>query len=135
MNKNRKRWAALIVTVLLAAFLAACSSGASSTIGPDGASYDLKGLNKGTFLENTVRFNFDEGIIRADLESGTVDIEIINIVAEDEDPDSYTEMEMIYEGKGLGAGSEVEVSGLKTDVVIRVYGDNASGKLTISPKK
>ena len=52
MNKNRKRLAAIIVTVLLAAFLAACSSGASSTIGPDGASYDLKGLDKGTFLED-----------------------------------------------------------------------------------
>lgn len=135
MKKKRNLIMALIVAVLMTAALAACSSVADTSIGPKGATYNLHGLSQGKFLENTVKFNFDEGIIKADLESGTVDIQIVNIVPDDAEGDTYTEMDTIYDGKGLAAGDEVEISGVKTDIVIRVYGDNATGKLTISPKQ
>lgn len=135
MRQNRSRFLALVMAVLMTLALSACSSVADASVGPKGATYNLKGLSQGKFLEDKVKFNFDEGVIRADLESGTVDIEIINIVLDGGDSDSYTEMDMIYEGKGLGAGDEAEVSGLKTDLLIRVYGDNAAGTLTILPKE
>ena len=135
MKKNRNRFLALVIALMMAAALSGCNSVADATIGPKGATINLKGLSEGSFFEDKAKFNFDEGVIKVDLESGTVDIQIVNIVLDDVDGDSYTEMDMIYEGEGLSGGDEIEVSGLKTDLLIRIYGDNATGKLTISRKE
>ena len=63
------------------------------------------------------------------------DIEIIDIVPDEGDTDSYTEMGTLYEGKDLADGEVIEVSGVRTNVIVRVYGGDATGTVTIAQKE
>ena len=133
--KKRKVLAA-VMALLMAVMLAACSSSSSEvTSGGNGATFKLKNLPKNEFVETQAKFNFDDAVITVELEGGTVDIEIIDIVPDEGDTDSYTEMGTLYEGKDLADGEVVEVSGVRTNVIVRVYGGDATGTVTIAPKE
>ncbi len=95
----------------------------------------MKNLPKNEFVETQAKFNFDDAVITVELEGGTVDIEIIDIVPDEGDTDSYTEMGTLYEGKDLADGEVIEVSGVRTNVIVRVYGGDATGTVTIAPKE
>ena len=133
--KKRKVLAA-VMALLMAVMLAACSSSSSEvTSGGNGAPFNLKNLPKNEFVETQAKFNFDDAVITVELEGGTVDIEIIDIVPDEGDTDSYTEMGTLYEGKELADGEVIEVSGVRTNVIVRVYGGDATGTVTIAPKE
>lgn len=133
--KKRKVLAA-VMALLMAVMLAACSSSSSEvTSGGNGATFKLKNLPKNEFVETQAKFNFDDAVITVELEGGTVDIEIIDIVPDEEDTDSYTEMGTLYEGKDLADGEVIEVSGVRTNVIVRVYGGDATGTVTIAQKE
>ena len=133
--KKRKVLAA-VMALLMAVMLAACSSSSSEvTSGGNGATFKLKNLPKNEFVETQAKFNFDDAVITVELEGGTVDIEIIDIVPDEGDTDSYTEMGTLYEGKDLADGEVIEDSGVRTNVIVRVYGGDATGTFTIAPKE
>jgi ABC-type glycerol-3-phosphate transport system substrate-binding protein len=133
--KKRKVLAA-VMALLMAVMLAACSSSSSEvTSGGNGATFKLKNLPKNEFVETQAKFNFDDAVITVELEGGTVDIEIIDIVPDEGDTDSYTEMGTLYEGKDLADGEVIEVSGVRTNVIVRVYGGDATGTVTIAQKE
>ena len=97
--------------------------------------FKIKKLEKSDLLETTAMLSFDEGLLKVDLESGAVDVEIVDILPDEEDDDFYTELDTIYSGQGLKNGDEVEISGLSGNVVMRVSGQSKSGTVTLSPKK
>ena len=133
--KKRKVLAA-VMALLMAVMLAACSSSSSEvTSGGNGATFKLKNLPKNEVVETQAKFNCDDAVITVELEGGTVDIEIIDIVPDEGDTDSYTEMGTLYEGKDLADGEVIEVSGVRTNVIVRVYGGDATGTVTIAPKE
>ena len=132
--KKRKVLAA-VMALLMAVMLAACSSSSEVTSGGNGATFKLKNLPKNEFVETQAKFNFDDAVITVELEGGTVDIEIIDIVPDEGDTDSYTEMGTLYEGKDLADGEVIEVSGVRTNVIVRVYGGDATGTVTIAPRE
>jgi hypothetical protein len=45
------------------------------------------------------------------------------------------ELDTLYEAEGLKNGDEIEVNGVRGNVVMRVWGDGKNGKVKISPKK
>ena len=134
LKKCGNRILAVVVVLLLAAVLAACS-GSEITSGPKGATFKLKNLEKGDLLETRAKFSFDDGLLKVDLESGTVDVEIVTIIPDEGDDDLYTELSTIYTGQGLKNGDEVEISDLRAEVVMRVTGESKGGTVTLSPKK
>ncbi len=134
MKKCGNRIIAFVMVLLLAAVLAACG-GSEITSSPKGVTFKLKKLEKSDLLETTVMLSFDEGLLKVDLESGAVDVEIVDILPDEEDNDFYTELDTIYSGQGLKNGDAVEISGLKGDVLVRVSGESKGGTVTLSPKK
>ena len=134
MKKCGNRIISVVMVLLLVAVLAACS-GSEITSGPKGATFKLKNLEKSDLLETRAKFSFDDGLLKVDLESGTVDVEIVTIIPDEEDDDLYTEMSTIYTGQGLKNGDEVEISDLRAEVVMRVTGESKGGTVTLSPKK
>ena len=95
----------------------------------------MNNRNKNDLLETRAKFSFDDGLLKVDLESGTVDVEIVTIIPDEEDDDFYTELSTIYTGQGLKNGDEVEISDLRAEVVMRVSGESKGGTVTLSPKK
>ena len=134
MKKCGNRIISVVMVLLLVAVLAACS-GSEITSGPKGATFKLKNLEKGDLLETRAKFSFDDGLLKVDLESGTVDVEIVTIIPDEGDDALYTELSTIYTGQGLKNGDEVEISDLRAEVVMRVTGESKGGTVTLSPKK
>lgn len=136
MEKNRKRIAAVIIGLLLTALLTGCK-GTTITTGPKGAAFEFKQLEKNQAEEAIAQFLFDDGILTVELESGTANVQICSVSppADEELPDSYTELETLYEAKGLKGGDEAVVSGVRGYVVMRVWGDGKNGKVKLSAKK
>ncbi len=56
---------AVVVVLLLAAVLAACS-GSEITSGPKGATFKIKNLEKSDLLETRAKFSFDDGLLKVD---------------------------------------------------------------------
>ena len=52
MKKNRNRFLTLVIALMMAAALSGCNSVADATIGPKGATINLKGLSEGSFFED-----------------------------------------------------------------------------------
>ena len=119
---------------MLAAVLAACG-GSEITSGPKGVTFKLEKLDRSDLLETTTKLSFDEGLLKVELESGTVDVQIVSIFPDEEDDNFYTELSAIYSGQGLKDGDQVEISGLRGNVVMRVTGESKGGTVTLSPKK
>ncbi len=134
MKKNRIVCA--VIALLLAASLAACGGSTSTvTAGHDGATFKFKQIREDNLVEATAEFRFDEGVITADLESGTVDVYIASILPDQKDANMYAELDAIFEQTDLAAGDAVPVSGVRGHVVVRLTGHDATGTVTVSPKK
>lgn len=136
MRKYNKRAAVFFFALLLAALLAGCK-GTTITSGPKGVTFEFKQLEEDETEETTAQFFFDKGILTVELESGTANVKICRITPpEDEDlPETYTELETLYEATGLKDGDEIEVSGVRGYVVMRLWGDGKNGKVELSAKK
>ena len=137
MKKNKNILAVVIIALLLVTLLAGCKgAGTTITSGPKGITFEFKELKKDVKDEATAKFTFDDGILTVELESGTANVEICSTTEPDEDlPDSYMELDTLYEAEGLKNGDEIEVNGVRGNVVMRVWGDGKNGKVKISPKK
>ena len=129
-----KKYAAILLAGMMALSLAACG-GSEITSSPKGVTFILKKLEKSDLLETRAKFSFDDGLLKVDLESGTVDVEIVTIIPDEGDDALYTELSTIYTGQGLKNGDEVEISDLRAEVVMRVTGESKGGTVTLSPKK
>lgn len=138
MKKNKNRLAVVFIALLLVTFLGGCKgAGTTITSGPKGITFEFKELEKDVKDEAAAKFSFDNGILTVELESGTANVEICSTTEQDDDdlPDSYIELDTLYKGEGLKNGDEIEVNGVRGNVVMRVWGDGKNGKVKISPKK
>lgn len=132
MNKKIAAFA-LASGLAVALGLAGCSSQASFTQLLGNASVDLNGLN-GT-AESTFELAYTDIAFDVELESGTVDVEIHDVVTfEDDDTNSdVVELDTIYEGKGLASGDRATLTDDDGAVLVRVTSsDGATGKITFS---
>ncbi len=135
MRKNANRLLSAVLILLLAVSVTACGGfKAESKSKPDGAEIKLNGIDEGDQVEVQTAFRFDEGIIKVELESGTVDIAVIEIFPDYADSEIYAEGETLLEAGGLVDGDELIVSGVKREAVVRITGKDAKGIITISPK-
>lgn len=136
MKKNRNKVTAVLITLLMVALLAGCR-GTTITAGPKGATFEFQKLSKEEPEETTAQFFFDDGLLTVELESGTANVKICRTTgtADEELPEFYTELETLFEAEGLKNGDELEVSGVRGHVVMRVWGDGKNGKVKIAAKK
>lgn len=133
--RNRRGVLAFIIVTFIAVLLTACS-GTTVTTGPKGATYKFNKLTEDDDNEETAQFHFDDGILTVSLESGTANFLIrrISLFADEEDDDIFDELDTIYEGHDLKDGDKIEISGLRGDVVMRLWGNAGKGTVKIEPK-
>ncbi len=125
-----KRFAALLSGLLCVFALAACT-GTSYTMGPTGGKAEFSELSKTT--DCLCEFNFTDVAIDVALESGSVDIEIVDIDYISIEDDEYVELDTIFSAEGLVDGDTVTCTDNDGDFVIRITGhDDATGTVTIS---
>ena len=135
MKKNRSRLVTVLIALLLVTLLAGCK-GSTTTAGPKGITYNFTKLEMDEPVEIDAKFSFDDGILTVKLGSGTANVQICRTTEPDKDiAGSYMELETLYEGQGLKNGDEVEVSGMRGLVVVRVWGDGKDGIVKVAAKK
>lgn len=123
---------ALLSCMLLAPALTGCKTNATFTQVLGDAKAELTDLD-GT-VENDFELPYTDIAIDVELESGTVDIEIIDLaVFRDEDETDYMELDSIFEAKGLTTGDHKSFSDDDGTVRVRITSsDGATGTITFS---
>ena len=122
--------AGVLLGIVLAATLAGCSSGATFTQTLGSANADLKELD-GT-VESDFELPYGNITYSEELESGTVDIEIVDLqqIGVDDDAD-FVELDTIFEAKGVASGDHLSFSDDDGLILVRVSsGDKATGTIT-----
>ncbi len=139
MKKSNSKVLAALMVLLLAVLLTACK-GTTITTTSNGATFEFNKLTEDDINETTALFHFDDAILKVSLERGTADVQICSIIPmgyinEDiDDDDIYDETGTIYEGKGLKDGDQIEINGIRGDIVIRVSGNAGKGTVEITKK-
>lgn len=134
MKKFHKRIG--MSTMLITAFvfcgsLTACGDfPAVFTSRPKGGDIVLKDLNGDA--EGTMGFSFEDGVMRVELESGTVDVTLVDIIPPIEDTDIPIELDSFYEGTGLQDGDEITYTDSDGEFIVRITGQDATGTITFS---
>ena len=126
----RKSITAVLVVIAMALSLAACSSQATFEQMLGNAKVELSELDgsaEGDFDLPYTKIGFT-----AELESGTVDIEIVDLqqIGVDDDAD-FVELDTIFEAKGVASGDHLSFSDDDGLILVRVSsGDKATGTIT-----
>ena len=123
-----KRLAVILSGVLCALALAACSS--SITMGPSGGKAEFSELDD--TIECFCECNFTDIAMDVELESGSVDIEIVDVDVLSHEDDEYAELGPIFTTEGLVSGDSVTCSDNDGSFVIRITGHDATGTVTIA---
>lgn len=123
-----KRILALLSCLLCALALAACSS--SITMGPNGGKAEFSELDD--TIECFCECSFTDITMDVELESGSVDIEIVDVDVISYEDDEYAELGPIFTAEGLASGDSVSCSDNDGSFVIRITGHGATGTVTIA---
>lgn len=86
-------------------------------------------------VEGDFELSYTDVAIDVELEQGTVDIEIVDIIRtwNDEGPDDITPLDVIYEAQGLEDGDHVTFSDDDGNIMVRLTSsDGATGVLTFT---
>ena len=128
----RNRIATVLVGAAMALSLTACSSQATFEQTPGNAKVELKELDGS--VDSEFELPYTNIGFTTELESGSVDIEIVDLqeIGSDDDVD-YVELDTIYEAEGVASGdshSFIDDDGL---FLVRITsGDKATGTITFS---
>ena len=128
----RKRIATVLTGAAIALSLAACSSQATFTQMLGDATVELKGLDGSA--ESEFDLPYTSVGFTAELESGTVDVEIVDLqqIGADDDAD-YVELDTIFEAKGVASGDHKSFTDDDGLFLVRVTSsDKATGKITFA---
>ena len=123
-----KRLAVLLSSALCALALVACSS--SITMGPSGGKAEFSELDD--TIECFCECNFTDIAMDVELESGSVDIEIVDVDVISHEEDEYAELGPTFTAEGLVSGESVSCSDNDGSFVIRITGHGATGTVTIA---
>ena len=86
-------------------------------------------------VEGDFELTYTDVAIDVELEQGTVDIEIVDIIRtrNDEGPDDITPLDVIYEAQGVKDGDHLTFSDDDGDIMVRLTSsDGATGVLTFT---
>ena len=126
--------AAALVGSLLALVLAGCTASATFTQIPGTTKAELNGLNGSAEVDWQLTYN--DVAYEVELESGTVDLEVVEVVVfynDVTDGYDYEELGTTYEAKGLAAGDRGSFT--DTDGIFRLRltsSDGATGTIWFS---
>lgn len=134
MKRKINTLLAVVLTLFAMTVLTACS-GTTITSNPKGVTFEFEKLTEDDVNETTEIFLFDDALLTVSLESGTANVQICSIVpVGDIDDDIFDEIGTIYEGEGLKDGDQIEINGVRGDIVIRVWGNAGKGTIKIAKK-
>ena len=123
-----KRFAALLVSVLCALMLVACST--TITKSPNGGKVEFSELDD--TVDSFFDFGFSDITMDIELESGSVDIEVVDVDVISHEDEEYIELDTIYTASGLVSGDTITCSDDDGSFVLRVTGHDATGAVTIA---
>lgn len=124
---------ALLSCAMLAAALTGCKSNASFTQFLGSAKAELTDLND--TVETDFELPYGKVAVDVALESGSVDIEIIDLelLGSDEDTTDYIELDTIFEAKDLAAGDHTSFTDDDGTFRLRITSsDGATGTINFS---
>lgn len=119
----------LLAIVSCALGLNACT-GTTFTTWPGGGKVEFSDLNETT--DDLLELSFSSIVMNVQLESGSVDIEVVDASVFADDSNNYVELDTVFAAEGLVDGDTVSCQDDDGDVVVRITGHDATGTITLS---
>ena len=131
----KKSLVACVLASTLCVFALAGCGGSGTTVSDvlGNTTVELNGLSGE--VEGDFELSYTDVAIDVELEQGTVDIEIVDIIRtwNDEGPDDITPLDVIYEAQGLEDGDHVTFSDDDGNIMVCLKSsDDATGVLTFT---